>query len=62
MLPETIAQIILESIKLTRVILEGIPVAERQAIWNEHEARLARLREWLDKLSAGLHAPLPPGT
>ena len=60
--PETIAQIILESIKLTRVILEGVPVAERQKIYLEHEARLTKLREFLTSLQKGLTSSAAPVT
>ena len=57
--PDLILMIILESLKLTNNIIEGIPVAEREKIWLDHQKRLEFWFKLFEKLNPPTQTQTP---
>jgi len=57
MSPEIAGLIILESLKLANHIVEAIPLAQRQAWWEEHDRRMAPFRDFLGQLRVATTTP-----
>ncbi len=50
LLPETIAQIVLESLRLTNNIMESIPVEQRQQFWTDYQVRQKAMEDIVNAL------------